>query len=126
VQLVAARRGRAIPLDISIASHSSMMREAQSEMAPHITKTHFSDPDVPIVPNVYPQFVTEPEKVKDCLIEQMTGAVRWHDGVEHMINSGVHRFVEIGPGEVLTNLMKRIDVHVEVENTDALFSFQTQ
>lgn len=124
-QLAVDRKGRVISLDVSVAAHSSMMREPQKEMTKNIMHEKFKDPVIPVVPNVYPYYVFKEDKIKECLIDQMTGTVRWLEGVKHMINKGVHSFVEIGPGEVLTNLVKRIDADVEVTNTDTIFSFHT-
>ena len=58
-------------------------------------------------------FITDPEKIKDSLINQITGRVRWKESITYMISNGVRRFIEIGPGKVLTGLIKRIDKTVE-------------
>lgn len=106
----------AVRLPVSGAFHSPLMRGAGQEMASLIKAAPFQNARVPVYPNTNAKATTNADELKAALIPQMTGAVLWSQSVENMIADGAGHFVELGPGSVLTGLIKRIDKTVEVEN----------
>lgn len=99
---------RALPLPVSGAFHSPLMEPAREELAKAIEETPFKVPVCPIYQNVTALPSTDPEVIKANLLKQLTSPVRWTKSVQNMIEDGAAKFVEIGPGTVLQNLVKRI------------------
>jgi len=112
---LAKERGarRVIRLAVSIAAHSPLMTEAAAEFRRLLDATPFLEPAVPIVANATAGPLTDPDDIRDALGRQLTSPVRWSESVRWMIGQGVTRFVEVGPKEVLTGLLRRIDRGVE-------------
>lgn len=106
----------AVRLPVSGAFHSPLMSEAGQEMASLIEQAPFQNPRVAVYPNTSAKSTTSAEELKAALGPQMTGAVLWSQSVENMVQDGAQQFVELGPGNVLTGLIKRINKTVEVEN----------
>ena len=90
------------------------MQKATIEMKQKIVKTEFKKPCVDIVSNVTAQPLNNPDEIKKLLIDQIEKPVRWRETVYNMINAGIDQFIEIGPGKVLTGLIKRIDKNVKI------------
>jgi [acyl-carrier-protein] S-malonyltransferase len=107
---IARTRGakRAIPLPVSAPFHCSLMQPAADAMAEALAKVSVSRPVVPVVANVRAAPVSEPAEIVACLVEQVTGTVRWRECVAAMAAAGVTTFYEVGSGKVLTGLVKRI------------------
>lgn len=103
---------RALKLPVGGAFHSPLMQPASEELQAAINSTIFSTPICPVYQNVnaYPQ--TEPESIKQNLIAQLTAPVRWTQTVKNMITDGATEFVELGPGDVLKGLVKKINPEV--------------
>jgi [acyl-carrier-protein] S-malonyltransferase len=101
-----------VPLRISIASHSPLMQQAAAKLAELIDRATLSDPQVPIVANIAGQVLTSAEQIRAELAAQMTAPVEWVGSVREMAARGVDTFIEIGPGQVLSRLIKRISVDV--------------
>ncbi|MFY7665127.1 ACP S-malonyltransferase [Flavobacterium sp.] len=114
--LKAAGAKRALILPVVGAFHSPMMEPARAELAEAIEKTNIQNPICPVYQNVVAKGVTEAEEIKQNLISQLTGAVKWTQSVRQMIADGATHFTEIGPGAVLTGLVKKIDKEVTTEN----------
>ncbi|MGY4383205.1 [acyl-carrier-protein] S-malonyltransferase [Pedobacter sp. UYP24] len=108
-QLIAAGAKRALKLNVGGAFHSPLMEPARLELNEAIDKVTVLSPICPIYQNVFPQSNTDPEKIKENLIKQLTGAVRWTQDVEQMIADGATEFVEVGPGNVLQGLVKKVN-----------------
>jgi [acyl-carrier-protein] S-malonyltransferase len=104
----AAGAKRAIPLPVSAPFHCSLMKPAQDRLAPELAAATFRDPAVPLVNNVDAQPVTSAALCRDGLVRQVSSPVRWQESVERLSASGVTAFVEVGPGEVLAGLVKKI------------------
>lgn len=117
---LAKERGakRAIPLAVSIAAHSPLMAEAAAEFRRALEATPFQRPTVPIVANATAGPLTDPAEIREALGRQLTSPVRWSESVRWMIAQGVTRFIEVGPKDVLTGLVKRIDGTVAVATTE--------
>ncbi|TVP49698.1 MAG: [acyl-carrier-protein] S-malonyltransferase [Gemmatimonadales bacterium] len=98
---------KVIPLSVSGAFHSPLMKPAQSELEAHLGDVEFSEPAFPVISNVTARPVTDPGEARELLVEQLTSPVRWAESVQAMVEMGVDRFVELGPGNVLTGLNRR-------------------
>jgi len=104
---------RALPLKVGGAFHSPLMEPARIELAEAINNTTFNNPICPIYQNVNAKAVTDPEEIKQNLIAQLTSPVRWTQIVQNMIADGAKTFTEVGPGNVLQGLVKKVDREVE-------------
>ncbi|MGG4343415.1 ACP S-malonyltransferase [Paenibacillus lautus] len=113
---------RAIPLEVSGPFHSTLMKEAADRLAGKLEQAVFNTPSVPVVANVTARSVEDAAAIRGLLVEQVYSPVLWHDSVEWMIAQGVDTFVEIGPGSVLSGLIKKIDKSVKVINVNSLDS----
>jgi [acyl-carrier-protein] S-malonyltransferase len=109
---------RTIPLQVSGAFHSPLMQPAAEGMSQAVSRATFHDSVVPIVANTTAQPITSAEAVKAELLNQLCHCVRWQRSIEYMIEEGVSTFIEIGPGQVLTGLIRRIDKEVQVLNIE--------
>ena len=103
-----------IKLPVSAPFHCELMRSATEKMRPEISKVDFQKPEISIMSNVTAQETIDPKDIKQLLIEQIEKPVRWREIVINMVNSKVNKFIEIGPGKVLSGLVKRIDSNVEL------------
>ena len=115
--LKAAGAKRALPLSVSGAFHSPLMEPARVRLAEAIEKTEVKAPACPIYQNVTALPETDPVKIKDNLLKQLTSPVRWTQTVKNMIADGAVNFKEFGPGAVLQGLIKRIAPSTGVEIT---------
>jgi [acyl-carrier-protein] S-malonyltransferase len=108
---LASDRGakRAVMLQVSAPFHCSLMKPAQDRLAFDLQGLSFNKPAMPLVCNVDAAVVTDGAASRDALIRQVTGAVKWDQSVRLLIALGVERFVELGPGKVLSGLMRQID-----------------
>jgi len=107
---------RAIPLQVSGAFHTPLMQSAMDGMSEIITTLSFGDPAIPIIGNTTAQPLTTADAIKEELLRQLCNCVQWQRSIEYMIDNGVSTFIEIGPGKVLTGLIKRINNGVELIN----------
>jgi len=99
---------RVLPLKVGGAFHSPLMEPARVELADQIKKTPFKKPICPIYQNVTGLSYTDPEQIKENLILQLTSPVRWTQTIQNMVKDGAHEFFEVGPGNVLQGLIKKI------------------
>ena len=109
---------RAIVLPVSVAAHSPLMAEAAEGMRAALAGVPFSNPTVPLLANADARPIETAEACRTELVEHLTAGVDWVRAVEHMTAAGVTAFVEIGPGRVLTGLIKRIAPEAEVVSAD--------
>ena len=121
---LAKERGarRVIPLQVSAAFHSRWMRPMSEQFARTIARTPFSGPRVAALANVTARPTTSSEEIRRLLAEQTYSPVRWVESVEYMASEGVGAFVEIGPGKVLSGLVKRIIPDAQVLSSEDLLS----
>ena len=108
---IAADHGakRAIMLPVSAPFHCALMAPAADIMAGALAEVEMAAPEVPLIANVRAAEVTEPDEIRELLVEQVTGTVRWRESVLYMKEKGVEAFVELGTGKVLCGLVRRID-----------------
>jgi len=114
---------RAVMLPVSAPFHCSLMQPAQDRLAADLRALRFSEPRVPVVTNVDAKPIQEAEQAREALIRQVTGAVQWVRSIQVLIAAGVQTFVEVGPGKVLTGLLRQIErskTGLNVENDESL------
>ena len=116
VELAKERGGKALILPISIASHSPLMQRAAVMFAEALTTIQMRDPDVPVVANITGQILTTAEEIQRELREHLLRPVEWTRSVAEMMEQGVDTFLEIGPGQVLSRLIKRISRDVRAHS----------
>lgn len=114
-QLKAAGAKRALVLPVGGAFHSPLMEPARKELQQAIEATTFHNPSCPVYQNVVAKGVIDKDEIKQNLISQLTGAVKWTQCVQAMIADGASRFTEAGPGKVLQGLIQKINKEVSVE-----------
>ncbi|HWW42853.1 ACP S-malonyltransferase [Pedobacter sp.] len=115
-KLTEAGAKRALKLNVGGAFHSPLMEPARLELQQAIEQTVIQSPVCPIYQNVDPTPNTDPEKIKLNLITQLTGAVRWTQTVESMLAHGADEFIEVGPGNVLQGLVKKVSREVKTSS----------
>jgi len=115
---------KTIRLPVSAPFHSKLMSSATEIMKQEINQLNFIHPKNTIISNVTSLETTEPNQIKELLIKQIENPVRWRESVIYMINRGVTKFVEIGPGKVLSGLVKRIDRSVTIVSINELDDLQ--
>jgi len=96
-----------IPLNVSAPFHCSLMKPASEIMNEKIKNTNFKRPNKKIINNVTSLYTDDPKKIQDLLIEQIYSTVRWRESLINMSKMGISKFVEIGPGKVLSGMVKR-------------------
>lgn len=114
---------RAIQLPVSGPFHSSMLKPASLRLAKAIQYIGIKEAKVPVIANITAALEANPEEIRHNLIEQVSNAVRWQQSVEKLISLGVTVFVEIGPGKVLSGLIKKIDKNVEMYNIEDVATY---
>jgi [acyl-carrier-protein] S-malonyltransferase len=100
---------RTVMLQVSAPFHCALMQPAQDALAKNLESIVFNDPAVPIAANVDARLITRGPDSRDCLIRQVTGPVRWVECIQLLIAQGATHFIEVGPGKVLSGLMRQID-----------------
>ena len=100
---------RAVMLAVSAPFHCSLMQPAQDALAPILQGIPFLPAKVPVVVNVNAGLVSDPTALRNALIRQVTGAVHWNESMQVLIAQGVTNFIEVGPGKVLSGLLRQID-----------------
>ncbi len=101
--------GRAVPLAVAGAFHTSIMKPADVQLAEALAGVPLRKPEIPVISNVDAQTHDDPDEIREILIRQVLNPVLWEDSLRAMIAAGVDEFYEIGPGKVLRGLLKRID-----------------
>ena len=115
-KLTAAGAKRALKLNVGGAFHSPLMEPAKVELQAAIEATNIASPICPIYQNVNAKPTTDPATIKENLIAQLTGAVRWTQTATNMIADGANDFVEVGPGNVLQGLVKKVSREVQTSS----------
>ena len=113
IKVLKSKNVKNIKLPVSAPFHCELMNNATKIMRNEIEKLNFQDSKNKLVSNVTAKEIKNKEELKILLIDQIENRVRWRESVVHMIKNGVNNFIEIGPGKVLTGLIKRIDKNVK-------------
>jgi [acyl-carrier-protein] S-malonyltransferase len=114
---------RAVMLPVSAPFHCAMMQPAQDRLAADLQSLTFYESDFPVIANIDAESVTHAEQARDTLTRQVTGTVQWVQCIQKLIALGTEMFVEVGPGKVLSGLMRQIDrskLTMNVENEESL------
>ena len=125
--LAKANGAKSIPLKVSGAWHSRLIKGAESDFTNHIAATAFNRPDKRVLHNVTAESSDDPSEIKDIMVRQLCSPVRWYDSVGKLLDANVSVFAEIGPGKVLTGLVRKIvprDYPCEVYNVNNLKTFE--
>jgi len=109
-------------LNVNGAFHSVLMLSAESGLRKVLNDVSTSKPKIPFIANVTAKYLEEPEKIKETLARQLSNPIQWEASIRRMIDDGITNFVEIGPGKVLTGLMRRICREAEICNSDSLIT----
>jgi [acyl-carrier-protein] S-malonyltransferase len=129
IDLVKEKKGKAIPLKVSGAWHSNLMRGGVKEFRGFMDDIAFSKPESTVLFNATAANETDPEKIRDIMAYQLISPVKWYDIMVNMLESGVKKFVEVGPKKVLAGLLKKIipsgeDVRIHnIQNVQSLEDF---
>jgi [acyl-carrier-protein] S-malonyltransferase len=115
---------RAVLLPVSAPFHSALLRPAAERLAAVLGGIRFRDLGVPLVTNVDADLLTEGARVAETLVRQVTAPVRWEDGVRRLAKEGVTVAVEVGPGKVLSGLIRRIAPEIQTLNVEDRASLQ--
>ncbi|MEW6676137.1 MAG: ACP S-malonyltransferase [Nitrospirota bacterium] len=115
---------RVVPLAVSVPSHCTLMVEASNRLAELLYTMEFKDPDIPIVNNADAVFLTKADKIKISLIRQLNSPLLWEDSIRGIVESGINTFVEVGPGKVLSGLIKRIEPDAKIMNVEDMESLE--
>lgn len=100
--------GRPIPLSVAGAFHTKIMQPADDRLAAALAPARITSPRIPVISNVDAAAHTDPAEIKQILVRQVISPVRWEDSIRKLLDAGIDEFYEIGPGKVLTGLLKRI------------------
>ena len=121
IHVLKSKNVKNIKLPVSAPFHCKLMNNATEIMRNEIQKLNFQESKNKLISNVTAKEILNKEELKTLLIDQIENRVRWRESVVHMINNGVNHFIEIGPGKVLTGLIKRIDKNVKTNtiNTES-------
>ena len=123
IELLKGVAKRVIKLNVSAPFHCALMRPAQEKLAAHLERLTFNEPRVPVVTNVDARVTTAPDELRDALLRQVSAPVRWLESMQLLLGQNVKTVVEIGPGKVLSGLMRQTnrDVHcLNVEDAASL------
>jgi [acyl-carrier-protein] S-malonyltransferase len=121
-ELARNAKGKVVGLNVSIGSHSSLMKPAEEKLKILLENIDIGDPTIPVVSNVTGNYVYKASEVRRYLVDQLTQRVKWLDTIKLLSRDGYKYYIEVGPGEVLTNLVKRIDEDARTTSTDSVFS----
>ena len=119
------KRKKGIMLPVSAPFHCSLMKNAAEKMKEKISKIDFLEPSPGIISNVTAKEEKDVNKIKPLLVDQIVSRVRWRESVNYMIEKGVYNFLEIGPGKVLSGLVKKINSKVEISNINSIEDIKT-
>ena len=114
------KKKKGILLPVSAPFHCSLMKKAAENMKEKIESTNFLQPNPKIISNVTAKEEVDVNKIKPLLIDQITSRVRWRESINYMIKEGVLNFIEIGPGKVLSGLVKKINGNVKILNINSI------
>jgi [acyl-carrier-protein] S-malonyltransferase len=116
---------RVLKLNVSAPFHSALMTPAQERLAVTLEGTRFADLQFPLVTNVDAAVVEKADAARDSVVRQVSSPVRWLESIELLIKEGVDTFVEVGPGKVLTGLMRQISREVRCFNVEDAASLKS-
>jgi [acyl-carrier-protein] S-malonyltransferase len=124
IELLKGVAKRLIKLNVSAPFHCALMRPAQEKLAGHLERLTFNDPRVPVVTNVDARVTTAPHGLRDALLRQVAAPVRWLESMQLLIGQNVDTVIEVGPGKVLSGLMRQTNRDVRCFNVEDAASLE--
>ena len=127
LEIMKEKKIKAIPLSVSGAFHSPLMKEASEKIKIELDKIEINEPAIPYVSNVNAEIIYSSENIKQLLTAQVKEPVRWEESINKLIDKGVDTFIEIGPGKTLSGIIKKINKSltlINVEDMDTLEKFE--
>ena len=115
---------RVIKLNVSAPFHCALMKPAQDRLAQDLKGLKFNEPAMPVVTNVDARATSAPDELRDALVRQVSAPVRWSESMQLLMQQGVDTFVEVGPGKVLTGLMRQINRDAKTLNVEDAASLE--
>jgi [acyl-carrier-protein] S-malonyltransferase len=115
---------KAIPLAVSVPSHCTLMAEASHRLDEVLESIELKRPEMPVVNNADAMFLNNIESIKSSLVRQLNSPLLWEDSIRAIVDSGVMAFIEVGPGKVLSGLIKRIEPDAKVFNVEDMKSLE--
>lgn len=109
---------KAITLEVSGAFHSSLMNEASQKFSQELAKYEIKNAGIPLITNFNADQTKDAAQIRECMIKQVNNPVRWEESINKMLAVGVDTFIEVGPGRVLSGLVKRIDKNITILNVE--------
>ncbi len=122
--LLISKNIKHLELPVSAPFHCPLMRNATEQMTKIINNTEFKKPEVDIISNVTANPINDPKEIKKLLIKQIESRVRWRESIINMINLGTDQFIEVGPGKILSGLVKRIDRKIKINQVNNLIDIK--
>ena len=119
IEIFKSKKIKSIKLPVSAPFHCKLMNKATLIMKKEIDKMEFKDSDRKLISNVTAEEISNKNELKKLLIEQIENKVRWRESIINMVNEGVDHFIEIGPGKVLSGLIKRINSNVKIDTINS-------
>lgn len=116
-------KGKVIQLSVSGPFHSSLMDDAGNKLKEYLKNINIKEAKIKIIANFNADYVKTPEEIKNALAKQVSNPVRWEETILRMLNDGVEKFIEVGPGKVLSSLVKRIKKDCFITNVEDILSF---
>ena len=116
---------RALILPVSAPFHCSMLKPAGEKLAEELKKITFNDIEIPVVPNVTAEYLTDKNDVAELLVRQVSNSVLWQKSINKMIENGIDTFVEIGPGKVLTGFVRKTNKEAKTMNVEDIDSLNS-
>jgi [acyl-carrier-protein] S-malonyltransferase len=124
VELLKGVARKVVKLKVSAPFHCALMKPAQDRLAVDLEALKFNEPAMPVVTNVDARATTAPDELRDALVRQVSAPVRWVESMQLLMSHGVERLVEVGPGKVLSGLMRQISRDVKMLNVEDAASLQ--
>jgi len=124
IELLKGVSKRVIKLNVSAPFHCALMKPAQEKLAPHLERLTFNEPQMPVVTNVDARVTTAPAELRDALLRQVSSPVRWLESMQLLLGENVETFIEIGPGKVLSGLMRQTNRDVKCLNVEDAASLE--
>ena len=124
IELLDGVAKRVIKLKVSAPFHCALMKPAQDRLTPDLERLNFNEPLIPVVTNVDARPASAPGELRDALVRQVSSPVRWVDSMQLLIDKGVSTFIEVGPGKVLSGLMRQTSRDVKTLNVEDAASLE--
>ena len=115
---------RVIKLNVSAPFHCALMKPAQEKLAPHLERLTFNEPQMPVITNADARVTTAPAELRDAILRQVSSPVRWLESMQLLLGKDVGTFIEIGPGKVLSGLMRQTNRDVKCLNVEDAASLE--